>query len=102
MCVAHPTYHPQTQGKIELYHRSMKSIVKLDTYYTPTDLQQAIADFVWYYNSQRYHESLENVTPAHVYFGQQEQIFTQRQQIKQLALQQRRLDYLQQWAAAVG
>ena len=72
-------YHPQTQGKIERYHRSMKSIVKLDTYYTPTDLQQAIADFIWYYNTQRYHESLENVTPADVYFGRQEQILTQRQ-----------------------
>ncbi len=94
-------YHPQTQGKIERYHRSMKSIVKLDTYYTPADLQQAIADFIWYYNTQRYHESLENVTPADVYFGRQEQILTQRQQTKQLTLQQRRLDYLQQ-RVAVG
>ena len=55
-------HHPQTQGKIERYHRSMKTIVKLDTYFYPWELEQAIADFVVYYNTQRYHESLENVT----------------------------------------
>jgi putative transposase len=38
--------HPQTQGKIEGYQRSMKSIVKLDIYYTPTQLRQAIADYL--------------------------------------------------------
>jgi len=94
-------YHPQTQGKIERYHRSMKSIVKLDNYYAPGQLEQALADFVGYYNTQRYHESLENVTPADVYFGRQQQILTQRQQIKQYTLQQRRRNYLQQ-VAGVG
>ena len=94
-------YHPQTQGKIERYHRSMKSIVKLDNYYAPVDLEQAIADFVCYYNTHRYHESLENVTPADVYFRRQQQILTQRELIKQHTLQQRRQDYLQH-VAAVG
>lgn len=94
-------YHPQTQGKIERYHRSMKSIVKLNNYYSPTDLEQAIADFVGYYNTQRYHESLENVTPADVYFARQQHILTQRDLIKQHTLQQRQRDYLQQ-VAAVG
>ena len=79
----------------------MKSIVKLDNYYTPTALEQALTDFVWYYNTQRYHESLENVTPADVYFGRQQQILTQRELIKQQTLQQRRRDYLQQ-VAIVG
>ena len=94
-------YHPQTQGKIERYHRSMKSIVKLDNYYSPNELEQAIADFVCYYNTQRYHESLDNVTPADVYHGRQQQILTQRELIKQQTLQLRRQDYLQQ-VASVG
>lgn len=88
-------YHPQTQGKIERYHRSMKSIVKLDNYYSPSDLEAAVANFVLYYNEQRYHESLDNLFPADVYFGRDKEILTQRQKIKQRTFQQRRLDYLQ-------
>ena len=49
--------HPQTQGKIERYHRSMKSVVKLNAFFFPWELEQAVADFVVYYNTQRYHES---------------------------------------------
>ena len=83
-------HHPQTQGKIERYHRSMKSIVKLNTFYFPWELEQAIADFVAYYNHERYHESLDNVTPVDVYFGRQQEVLTQRASIKQQTLQQRR------------
>lgn len=62
-------YHPQTQGKIERYHRSLKNVVKLDNYYRPEELKEAIGRFVHYYNHERYHESLKNVTPADVYYG---------------------------------
>jgi transposase InsO family protein len=88
-------YHPQTQGKIERYHRSMKSIVKLDIYYSPADLEQAIVSFVRYYNAHRYHEALDNVTPADMYFGRDTQVMTQRERIKQQTLQHRREQYLQ-------
>jgi putative transposase len=88
-------YHPQTQGKIERYHRSMKSIVKLDIYYTPSALEQAIANFVLYYNHERYHEALDNVTPADMYFGRREEVLSQRQQIKRQTLRQRREAYWQ-------
>lgn len=82
--------HPQTQGKIERYHRSMKNVVKLDNYYHPEQLQIAINDFVDYYNNQRYHESLQNVTPADVYFGRREQILRKRQQVKKRSLEERK------------
>lgn len=72
----------------------MKSIVKLDVYYTPTQLEDAIASFVTYYNEQRYHESLDNVTPADMYLGRYHAILTRREVIKQQTLQQRREDYL--------
>ena len=88
-------YHPQTQGKIERYHRSMKSLIKLDLYYAPSQLEQAIADFVRYYNEQRYHEALDNVTPADMFFGRYTAVTTQRERIKQQTLQQRRDQYLQ-------
>jgi len=47
--------HPQTQGKIERYHRSMKNVIKLDNYYSPEELEKSLADFVEYYNIDRYH-----------------------------------------------
>jgi len=83
-------HHPQTQGKIERYHRSMKSIVKLDTYFLPSMLEQAIADFVAYYNYERYHEALDNVTPADVFFGRYEEVLSQREIVKQQTLLARR------------
>jgi len=51
--------HPQTQGKIERWHRSMKNIVKLENYYLPGDLINRLEEFVEYYNNVRYHESLK-------------------------------------------
>jgi putative transposase len=88
-------FHPQTQGKIERYHRSMKSIVLLNTFFFPWELEQALADFVVYYNTQRYHESLDNLTPEDVYLGRTQEVLTQREFIKQQTLQQRRNAHLQ-------
>ena len=85
--------HPQTQGKIERYHRSMKNVVKLDHYYCPEELVEALENFVYYYNYHRYHESLDNVTPADVYYGKREQILKRREKIKQQSMMQRRKIY---------
>ena len=87
-------YHPQTQGKIERYHRSMKNVVKLENYYYPWELEKAIRQFVDYYNHQRYHESLDNVTPADMFYGRYEEIMGRRQLIKQQTLQRRKEENL--------
>jgi transposase InsO family protein len=34
--------HPQTQGKIERYHRTMKNVVKLNHFYHPEELIEAL------------------------------------------------------------
>jgi putative transposase len=60
-------YHPQTQGKIERWHQTMKNRVLLEHYFLPGDLERQIAAFVDHYNNRRYHESLGNLTPADVY-----------------------------------
>lgn len=87
--------HPQTQGKIERYHRSMKNVVKLDNYFHPEELKESIAEFVEYYNHQRYHESLDNVTPADVYYGRKEQVLMERERIKKASFKKRRQLFLQ-------
>lgn len=86
-------YHPQTQGKIERYHRSMKAVVKLENYYFPGELEEAVANFVAYYNNERYHESLDNVTPADVYFGRHHAVLTERDRIKRKTMKLRRQEY---------
>ncbi len=92
-------YHPQTQGKIERYHRTMKNVVKLQHYYFPWELEAALRDFVAYYNNERYHESLDNVTPADVYFGRQYAVLTERDKIKRLTMKRRKKEYLAARAA---
>ena len=72
-------YHPMTQGKIERWHRSMKNIVKLQNYYSPWELEREIASFVEYYNHQRYHESLNNLTPTDVYHGREKDVLSKRE-----------------------
>ena len=59
-------YHPQTQGKIERWHQTLKSRILLDNYYLPGDLERQIDAFVEHYNHVRYHEGLNNLTPADV------------------------------------
>ena len=88
-------YHPMTQGKIERWHRSMKNVIKLQNYYSPSELERAIAEWVEYYNNQRYHESLENVPPADVYFGREKEIIKKRNKLKEQSLALRRQQYLQ-------
>src|SRR6266705_1817487 len=92
-------YHPMTQGKIERYHRSMKNRILLDNYYLPGQLEQSIEDFVSYYNNCRYHESLDNLTPADVYFGRGRAILERREKIKRETIEQRRRLHQQAIAA---
>jgi len=91
-------FHPQTQGKIERWHQTMKNRVLLENYYLPGDLEHQIGIFVDYYNNQRYHESLNNVTPADVYFGRDKTIIRERERIKKLTIQKRRLQHQKQAA----
>jgi len=86
-------YHPQTQGKIERWHRSMKNQILLNNYYLPGELEEHIQRFVNYYNHERYHESLDNLTPADVFYGRGQEILDQREQIKRDTLSMRRKVY---------
>ena len=49
-------YHPQTQGKIERWHQTLKNRI-LSTTTLPGDLERQVAAFVAHYNHARYHEN---------------------------------------------
>jgi len=86
-------YHPQTQGKIERWHQTLKNRILLENYFLPGDLKAQIGKFITYYNHHRYHESLSNLTPADVYFGRGQTILLERERIKRNTLQNRRLQH---------
>jgi putative transposase len=90
--------HPQTQGKIERWHQTLKNRILLENHYLPGALEAQVKAFVTHYNHQRYHESLRNLTPADVYFGRGHAILLERERIKRQTIQQRRLIHRQQAA----
>jgi len=83
-------YHPQTNGKIERYHRTIKGEINLVPYEMPVHLEAAIGAFVEYYNYQRYHEGLGDVTPYDVYIGRHLEILQRRKEVKSKTLQGRK------------
>ncbi len=85
--------HPQTQGKIERWHQTLKNRILLENYFLQGELEAAIGAFVGHYNHQRYHESLKNLTPADVYFGRGRTILLERENIKRNTIQLRRLQH---------
>ena len=86
-------YHPQTQGKIERWHQTLKNRILLENYFLPGDLETQIAAFVGHYNHQRYHESLTNLTPADVYTGRGQTILIEREKTKRRTMKQRLLQH---------
>ena len=99
-------YHPQTQGKIhspglranhcraaERWHQTLKNRILLENYFLPGDLEAHIATFVGHYNHQRYHESLNNVTPADVYTGRGQTLLLEREKTKRRTMKLRRLQH---------
>ena len=77
----------------------MKNQMLLENYYLLGDLKARIGEFVCYYNTERYHESLNNLTPEDVYTGRGQTVLNRRQRIKQKTLAERRRLYYQEKAA---
>jgi len=86
--------HPQTNGKLERYHQTIKREVNQVPYELPGQLERAITNFVEYYNFRRYHKALGDVTPADVLHGRREQILQRRKEVKTQTIKHRR-DYNQ-------
>ena len=83
-------FHPQTNGKLERYHQTLKRDVNQLPYELPSDLEAAIVAFVSYYNYRRYHKALGNVTPSDVLRGRREDILRRRREVKAQTIERRR------------
>ena len=87
-------YHPQTQGKIERWHQTLKNRILLGDITTyPAISKRQVAAFVEHDNHARYHEGLGNLTPADVYFRRAETILLERERIKRQTIANRRLQH---------
>ena len=82
-------HHPQTNGKLERFHETLKARVNLLVYSSPEELRRAIAEFIEFYNHRRYHEGIGNVAPADVYYGRRETILKRREEQKRVTLDER-------------
>ena len=83
-------FHPQTNGKLERYHQTIKRDVNQVPYELPADLEAAIAAFVSYYNYRRYHKALGNVTPSDVLKGRRQDILQRRKEVRAQTIERRR------------
>ena len=83
-------YHPQTQGKIERFHRSIKEKVCLLVYCSPGELEKALEETIRDYATAP-HKSLANVSPKDVYEGRKEEILRARSEKKHLTLEKRKV-----------
>ena len=72
---------------------TLKNRILLETYSLEGELEAAIATFIDHYNNHRYHESIGNLTPAHLYIGSGESILAERRRIKLQTIQNRRLNH---------
>jgi hypothetical protein len=58
---------------------------------TTPELEKTITEWVEHYNHERYHESLDNVTPADVYEGRRNDILDKRALVKARTMTERKL-----------
>lgn len=65
----------------------------LENYFLPGDLECQIEAFIEHYNHKRYHESLDNVTPADAYFGRASAVLDRCRKIKRKTIAHRRLQH---------
>lgn len=74
-------YYPQSNGKIERWHRSLKSdCIRPKCPLSLEDAREVVEDFVRYYNNHRLHSAIGYIAPHDKLMGNEKDIFAQRDQ----------------------
>ncbi len=72
-------YYPQSNGKLERYHRTIKSeCIRPKTPLSLEDARRVVTTYVQQYNEQRLHGALQYVTPLDKLLGREQAIFAER------------------------
>ena len=72
-------YYPQSNGKLERYHKTIKgTCIRVNTPLSLSDAQRLVTDFVEHYNNRRLHSAIGYITPADKLQGRAETILAQR------------------------
>jgi putative transposase len=84
-------YYPQSNGKIERWHRTLKGdCIRTETPLCLEDAQRIVARYVEHYNSIRLHSALGYVTPKDKLEGREALIFAERDRKLEQARQRRK------------
>jgi putative transposase len=83
-------YYPQSNGKVERYHRTIKSeCIRPQTPLSVEDARRIVTRFVRQYNQSRLHSAIGYITPLDKLHGRQEEIFAARDRKLEAARRQR-------------
>jgi transposase InsO family protein len=84
-------YYPQSNGKLERYHRTIKSdCIRPGTPLTLEDARRIITRFVERYNHVRLHSAIQYITPNDKLLGREKEIFEARDRKLSEAREERR------------
>jgi transposase InsO family protein len=91
-------YYPQSNGKIERWHESLKSeCIRLGTPLSREDARRLVEGYVEHYNNVRLNSATGYITPKDVLASRQQEIHAERDRKLEAARQQRQ-SHLQQAA----
>ena len=83
-------YYPQSNGKIERWHQSLKrECIRPKAPLTLADAQRVVSKFVRHYNTERLHSAIGYVTPEDKLNGRDIEIFAERDRKLQEARKKR-------------
>jgi transposase InsO family protein len=85
-------YYPQSNGKIERFHRTLKAdAIRRFEPSDPDEARRVVGRFVEHYNHVRLHSALGYVTPADQLAGREEQLWKERDRKLEQARERRRI-----------